>query len=144
MNQGIPLQSLISQARMAAARRGHDMKPFNEAGYSLCRRCVMDVQVLANPQPNQAHIAGPAVALKCPEPEHKRTDDMVAHDHEAFEPGQMWRPRSGGTCVVIVAVVPVLNGQGMWDHDVEYKLADASAFSRRNIWAFQARYFPPI
>lgn len=137
----IPLQSLLSQARMAASRRGHAMRQF-EDGYSLCLRCSMDVQVLAKPQPNQTHIAGPAVALNCPEPEHQRRDDMVAHDHQAFEPGRLWLPRSGGTGVVIVEVIPVLNKQGMWDHDVEYKLADASAFSRRSIWAFQERYFP--
>jgi hypothetical protein len=69
---------LSRSARLSTAWRSHDMPPFRciegdhkrlgdhrRVWRSVCRKCGMSVDVNVRPQPNEAHVAGEAVALNC-------------------------------------------------------------------------------
>lgn len=57
-------------ARAVASARGHNLSRFlalvkDHTWYAGCTTCGRDVTVLADPQPNQTHISGAAMAENC-------------------------------------------------------------------------------
>lgn len=64
------MAGLKQQATRATWSRGHDMKAFKhytpDNAVASCRKCGMEVQVLAKPAPNEIDVGGEAVALNCP------------------------------------------------------------------------------
>ena len=64
------LAHLKAEARGFAERRGHRLAPWESGArrgqaYALCRNCPAGVVVIAKPAPNEAQIAGEAVATEC-------------------------------------------------------------------------------
>jgi hypothetical protein len=62
------LTKLKTEARAAAAWRGHALTRFHQDGhryYANCALCEMQVQVKPRPAPNEIDVGGEAVALNC-------------------------------------------------------------------------------
>jgi len=69
MTTSIRMEHLKASALEACECHGHTMYPWYhyDAGnaVSRCVQCGREVQVLEAPKPNEADIAGPAVAMNC-------------------------------------------------------------------------------